>query len=151
MKTIIDKQRIFLIKKFHVLLGQAGLVENDDKQNLLSQYGVTSSKDLSVHDLIDICDKLEKIVYPNYAEMDKWRKRLIASIGGWLLAMGREQTITVIKGIACRAAGDENRTFNSIPLERLRSLYYAFSKKTKDLKTVEMLTAEELSYLSSTN
>jgi GH18 family chitinase len=151
MKTIIDKQRTFLIKKFHILLGLTGLIESEDKLNLLSQYGVSSSKDLSAHDLIDICDKLEKIAYPDYAEMDRWRKRLIASIGGWLQTLGREQNLANIKAIACRAAGDEKREFNSIPLERLRSLYYAFSKKTKDIKTVEMLTAEELNYLTNAN
>lgn len=151
MQRIMDKQRTFLIKKFHILLGLAGMTDQEEKTNLLSGYGVTSSKDLSLHDLIDVCDKLEKIVYPDYAEMDKWRKRLIASIGGWLQAMGREQNLAVIKAIACRAAGDENRQFNSIPLERLRSLYYAFGKKTKDVKTVEMLTAEEIDYLTFTN
>lgn len=151
MQTIIDKQKNYLIKKFHILLGMAGLISQEDKKNLLAQYGVVSSKELSVHDLIDICDKLEKIVYPDYAEMDKWRKRLIAAIGGWLQVMGREQNLTVIKAIACRAAGNENKQFNSISLEKLRSLYYAFRNKTKDMSNVEMLTSAEIKYLKFSN
>ena len=79
MQTIVDKQKNFLIKKFHILLGQAG-IDNESKLDILSQYGVTTSKDLSIHDLINVCDHLEKIVYPGAVDMDKWRKRLIAAI-----------------------------------------------------------------------
>lgn len=150
MQTIIDKQKNFLVKKFHILLGLAGL-DNESKLDILAQYGVTTSKDLSVHHLVDICDKLEKLVYPDVKEMDKWRKRLIASIDAWLQSMSKERNLSIIKAIAVRAAGWENKQFNAIPLERLRSLYYAFVKKTKDLKTVERMTAEEIDYSTFQN
>lgn len=152
MQTLLDKQKNYLIKKFHILLGQAGL-DNEDKLSILKPYGVTSSRDeaLSVHDLLDICNKLEKIICPDAGEMDRWRKRLIAAIGAWLRAMNKEENMNVIKAIASRAAGHEDKSFNSIPLERVRSLYYAFSKKTKDLKTVEWLTREEIEYSTWTN
>ncbi len=150
MQTLMDKQKNFLVKKFHILLGLAGL-DNESKLEILSQYGVTTSKDLSAHDLLDICTKLEKLIYPDAKEMDKWRKRLIAAIDAWLQAMSRDRNLSIIKAIAVRAGGDENKQFNQVPLERLRSLYYAFMKKTKDLKTVERMTAEDIDYSTFQN
>ena len=150
MQTLLDKQKNYLVKKFHILLGKAG-IDNKDKLEMLKEYGVTSSRDLSAHELLDLCNKLDNIMCPDAAEMDRWRKRLIAAIGAWLRAMNKEENINLIKAIACRASGDENKQFNAIPLERVRSLYYAFSKKTKDLKTVEWLTREEIEYSTWTN
>lgn len=148
MTTIMQKQKNFLLRKFHSMLGEAG-IDTEGKRAMLSAYGVESSKELDAHQLLDICNKLEYQLTPNAAELDKWRKRLIASIGGWLRALGKEQSITKIKAIACRAAGKKH--FNRIGLERLRSLYYAFNKKTKDLAFVDQLTSEELDYLTYIN
>lgn len=143
MQTLMDKQQKFLVKKFHILLGKAGVGE-DGKRTMLSSYGVESSRDLDVRDLLDLCHKLELMTSEKARQEDIWRKRLMAAIGGYLRAMCQEQGATRIKTIACRAADTDD--FNRIPLERLRSLYYAFTNKTKDLKFVEKLTAEELDY-----
>lgn len=148
MKTLIEKQRNVWIKKFHVLIREAG-IDNDTKLAMLATYGVTSSRDLELKELIDICEKLDRMIHPEENELDKWRKRLIAAIFGWRKAMGNyNTTIDEVKAIACRAAGEvaEGKGFNAIPLERLRSLYYAFLKKEKDLKSVEELTREELDW-----
>lgn len=153
MKTLIERQRNVWIKKFHILIREAG-IDNDTKLAMLAAYGVTSSTELELKELIDICEKLDRMIHPEENEMDRWRKRLIAAIYGWRKAMGSNNTtIDEVKAIACRAAGEvaERKGFNSIPLERLRSLYYAFSKKTKDLQTVEQLTQEELDYKSTVN
>ena len=152
MKTLMDKQKNVWIKKFHMLLRQAG-INNELKMEMLSSYGVRSSKDLDLKDLIDLCEKLDRIIHPSAVEMDKWRKRLIAAIFEWRNAMGDKPSMDEVKGIACRAAGQtaEKKGFNAIPLERLRSLYYAFVNKTKDLRAVEQLTKEELDYKTSVN
>lgn len=152
MKTLIEKQRNVWIKKFHVLIREAG-IDNDTKMDMLAAYGVTSSRDLELKELIDLCEKLDRMIHPEEDEMDKWRKRLIASIYGWRKAMGSNTTtIDEVKAIACRAAGESGkRGFNAIPLERLRSLYYAFMKKEKDLKTVEEMTEEETDYRKWSN
>jgi hypothetical protein len=86
---------------------------------------------------------------PKLKELDTYRKRLMASIGGWLKAMGIESNDKKIKAVACRAAQRDG--FNDIPVEQLRSLYAAFNKKQKDLKNVEALTAEKIDYLSFCN
>ena len=69
------------------------------------------------------------------SELNQWRKRLIASIGGWLQLSGKEGGIEAIKAIACRAAGKSD--FNDIPKGKLVSLYNAFLQKQNDLQTVK--------------
>lgn len=69
------------------------------------------------------------------SELNQWRKRLIASIGGWLQLSGKEGGIEAIKAIACRAAGKSD--FNDIPKGKLVSLYNAFLLKQNDLQTVK--------------
>ncbi|MDR2836528.1 MAG: hypothetical protein LBV69_10135 [Bacteroidales bacterium] len=78
-------------------------------------------------------------------ELDKWRKRLIASIGGWLKLTNQtgNNEIEQIKKIACNASGFAK--FNEIPKQRLISLYYAFNQKQKDIKKVndiKLITVE---------
>jgi hypothetical protein len=148
MQTLLDKQQKWLLKKFHTLCTRLGL-DDETKRAMLYAYGVDSSRDLSVRDLMDLCTKLEQTLHPQLEDLDKWRKRLMASIGGWLRAMSRAENMQIIKAIACRAAQAD--TFNAIPLERLRSLYYAFNKKSKDLAMVERLTADELDVLTLCN
>ena len=70
--------------------------------------------------------------------MDKLRKRVMASIGSYLKATGRESNAAVIKGIACRATGHAD--FNKIPRERLRNLVAAFNNKVKDAQAVSDIT-----------
>ena len=144
MQTLIETEHKRLIKKFHTLLGKTGNGEAA-KEAILSSYGVGSSLDLSAAQLIEICDRLDKMLNPKLAELDIHRKRLMASIGAWLRAMSIAGNGAKIKAIACRASQRDN--FNDIPLEQLRSLYAAFNKKQKDLQMVENLTTKELNKL----
>ncbi|MDX9747436.1 MAG: hypothetical protein RBT57_02945 [Paludibacter sp.] len=146
--TFIEKQKNALIKKFHVLLGQAN-IDNDHKLDLLSAYGVESSKQLNVYELTELCGKLDKIVNPEVIELDKLRKRLIASIAGYRQSMGAPTNIEEIKAIACRAA--EVKNFNRISEQRLRSLYNAFNKMRKDLQNVRELTEDKIKELQILN
>nr|HMM16285.1 hypothetical protein [Petrimonas sp.] len=148
MQTLMDKQQKFLVKKFHILLGKAG-IDECGKRAMLASYGVGSSLDLGVRDLLDLCHKLELMTSEKARQEDMWRKRLMAAIGGYLRAMYQEQNAVRIKAIACRAADIDD--FNRIPLERLRSLYHAFMNKTKDLKFVDKFTADELDYSTLVN
>lgn len=70
-------------------------------------------------------------------DLNIWRKRLIAAIGGWLTMTGKQGGLEMIKAIACRAAQKDD--FNAIPKGQLVSLYNAFVQKQKDLKTVKEL------------
>jgi GH18 family chitinase len=148
MKTFTEKQQTGLLKKFHTLLNKAGL-GTDEKQVILSQYGVESSRDLSVTELVEICERLDINATLEQTENDRWRKRVIAAIGGWLRMLSKNENAHVIKGIACRATG--HRNFNDIPVDRLRNIYYAFQKKQRDFRAVEMLTDEELTLISYLN
>lgn len=141
MQTLMEKQQKILLKKFHTLLGKAG-IDEDGKLAMLSAYGVTTSKDLSAHELLDLCNKIELMIDKRAQQEDVWRKRVIAAIFGWRRAMSDTATMDEVKAIACRAA--ETKNFNDIPLERLRSIYYAFTKKQKDLNFAERLTRDEL-------
>lgn len=148
MQTIMDKQEKYLRRRFHILLGQAG-IDVEGKLDLLSAYGAESSLELNAHQLLELCSTIEKLTRPDAEIMDKLRKRLIAAIGAWLRVMGRDENIGVIKGIACRAA--KTKSFNRISKERLTSLIYAFNKKSKDMKFVDEITSEELNYLTFSN
>ena len=148
MQTLIETEQKRLIKKFHILLGKANIGEIG-KEAILSSYNAESSKDLSIAQLIEACNSLDKILNPKLAELDKHRKRLMGSIGGWLRAMNIRSDGAKIKAIACRASRRDH--FNAIPLEQLRSLYAAFNKKQKDLTTVERMTGDELDMLMMMN
>lgn len=124
-----------ILKKFHTLCSVLGLTEAE-KRAIVESYGVDSSRDMDTHDLIDVCGKLSQQVdaRKGTGDMDKLRKRVMASIGSYLKATGRESNAAVIKGIACRATGHAD--FNKIPRERLRNLVAAFNNKVKDAQAV---------------
>lgn len=134
---VMDKIHKDLVKKYHTLAGQLGMTD-EDKRALLSQYNVESSVDLSQHQLIDVCACLARELDKRDGRdsMDTLRKRLIAVVGKFLAMCGKgEVTISYIKATACRSCGI--REFNRIPRQRLRSLYFAYNDKIKDMIAVE--------------
>jgi len=147
-KATTDQLRKVLIRRYHTLCNRLGM-QPDDRRALLKPYGVESSTQLTARQLEDICNKLDRDLHPDLKKLDTWRKRVMASIGGWLRLIGREQNAQVIKAIACRAAKHEN--YNDIPVDRLRNLYYSFLNKQEDIKRVGEITAEEIEILSYLN
>lgn len=131
----MDKIHRDILKKFHTLCSVLGLTDAE-KRAIVESYGVESSRDMDTHDLINVCGKLSAQANEKTGagEMDKLRKRVMAAIGGYLKAAGKESNTTVIKGIACRATGHTD--FNKIPRERLRNLVAAFNNKVKDARAV---------------
>lgn len=128
-----------LLKKYHTLCTLLGL-DDESKRAILTSWGVESSRDLSQHQLIDICAKLSEQVDEKQgtARLDKLRKQVIAAIGGWLRQTGQPENVAKIKGIAERASGYSD--FNKIPRERLRNLIATFNNKVKDARAVDALT-----------
>ena len=128
-----------LLKKFHTLCTVLGL-DDEAKRAILTSWGVESSRDLSQHQLIDICAKLSEQVdhKQGTARLDKLRKQVIASIGRWLRMTRQTESVGKIKGIAMRASGYSD--FNKIPRERLRNLIATFNNKVKDSRAVDALT-----------
>ena len=137
-KTMDQIQR-GLLKKFHTLCTVLGL-DDEAKRAILTSWGVESSRDLSQHQLIDICAKLSEQVdhKQGTARLDKLRKQVIAAIGRWLRETGQAESLSKIKGIAMRASGYND--FNKIPRERLRNLIATFNNKVKDARAVDALT-----------
>lgn len=131
---IMDKVQRDLIRKYHTVAAVAGLTD-EDKHSILEGYGVGSSRDLTQHQLIDV---IASISSQMDMHQDRNRKRLIASIGRYLRAIGYTENIITIKSVAEQAAGCP---FNKIPSGRIRSLIFAFNQKTKDLEIVEELTS----------
>ena len=142
-----EKRRKQLIKKFHVLLAKSH-IDTDGKKEILAAYKVDSTTLLTCAQLIEICDKLNSLLNKSSAELDRERKRVMAAIGGYLRVAGHENNIDIIKAIACRATGIQN--FNRIPLERLRNLYAAFTKKAKDFASVDSICAALLAEPATT-
>lgn len=147
--TFLDRQKKALIKKYHVLAAKAGMDE-DARKDFLSSFGATSSKDLNAHDLIEVCNILDKQVNPTAAELDLWRKRVIASIGGYLRQVGLQgNNVDYIKGIACQSAGC--KYFNKISIEKLRSIYYTFLNKQKVANSATIAIEEIVNEIKTLN
>ncbi|MDR2825033.1 MAG: regulatory protein GemA [Prevotellaceae bacterium] len=142
-----------LIKRYHIVAGQIGMDRDARTAMLASNYGVESSKELTYYQLCELVGTLERQTpdgikrCAHNAELDVWRKRVIASIGGWLKKRGTPNNIDLIKGIAVRASGvkhEESGTssrFNRIPLDRLQSLYNAFLHRKNDFEFIDAVEA----------
>lgn len=145
---IMDKMHKQLLKQYHTLCSILKM-SREDKVALLSGYNVESSRDLSQHQLVDLCAHLSKLIAETkgVGSMDVQRKRLIGVIGSYIeLRGGDRYNQPLIKAIACRAAGVES--FNAIPRQRLQSLYNAFAQQCRDMRTARQLDQHELSALT---
>lgn len=148
--TFLDRQKNALLKKLHVLAGKAGMNDDAYRAFLWNNYKVSTSKALNAYELMEACNVLDKMSNPKAAELDRWRKRVIASIGGYLRMLGAGgNDIEKIKSIACRAS--ECEYFNKITLEKLRSVYYAFRNKQKIAVKADEVVNEVISEVKSLN
>jgi len=136
-----QKTKAEMIRWVHILMHELGF-DAQDKKALLAEYGVESSNKLSLEELREVCGRLEGARNPLLNEADKWRKRAIAAIGGFLAAGGKEGNINIIKAIALRAT--ECGDFNRIPIDKLRGLYFGFSKQAKVMREAEKISRSEL-------
>ncbi len=124
---------------FYALLSKMGIPHND-RRDFLMDYtdGLTDSLSelykTHPHVYFKMINDMEELVKKQNNELDKLRKRVIASIGGWFKLIGQESNIEIIKGTACRSTG--HKDFNRIPPERLRNVYNTFLNKQKDFKAL---------------
>ncbi len=135
-----------LIKRYHTLCGKLKL-SDESKKALLSGFGAASSKDLSTDELLELCNILSERLNDN---LDKWRKRVMAAIYGYLELTGRAANYEYVKAIAVRSAGD-CETFNQIPLGRLQTVYYFFLDKQNILKHAKKLVNEDFHIMGLKN
>lgn len=128
------------------LLAQEGLT--DQRADIIFEWTngrTTSARELTPAEIAGMCTVLQA---DKLVELDRKRKRLIASIFGVYNKMHKKVTMDYVKGIACRAAKVDD--FNRIPAARLDSLYAAFLNAQKDLnfagRMVEGFINEQQSY-----
>lgn len=144
---ITSKQEAYrkdLIKRLHAAKTEIGLTD-DQYRAMLSGFGVESSKQLSIDELIRAIELLQT----RNPDDDKWRKRCIAAIGAYLRVTNRKENTDLIKGIACKASGYAN--FNKIPTSRLRDIYYEFTRKAKLTANITKMVNNDIDYVSSLN
>ena len=144
-----------LVKKFHTLLNKYA-IGNDAKQAMLWAYKADSSLDLSIDQLISLCDQIEKSRDKRKDKLDTMRKRVIASIFAWRASLGTPADMNLVKAIACRAAEIPEGyalsvRFNSISEAKLQSLYNAFTHMKKDMGKVKEMTQEMIDKLTILN
>ena len=140
-----------LLRKYHTICRQLGITE-EERQAIKDSYGISSSGSLTEKQLSDLIDRLLKgqdLTTNHKTKNDVWRKRVMASIGGWLRSIGKPESADTIKAIACRATGYTN--FNKIPIARLRSVYYEFRRKTETIATSKEVKEQLLDYLKFSN
>lgn len=128
-----NEAKVELVHKYHALCSVNGIKEFE-KEAIKESYGVSSISDLSINQLVELIGKLD-------SKANMWRRRVMAAVGAYLRRLNYTENLQTIKAVACRAAGYEN--FNSIPVSRLREVYYEFLRRNKTAEG----TAVEISRL----
>lgn len=139
MKTTIKKNK--LIRQFHAVCHVNGLNEAE-KEAIINSFGESSSKELTEQELEEAIRLVGK-------EPDKWRKRVLAAICGYLRTVHKGEYVDTAKSIACRAGGYSD--FNKIPVSRLRDIYYEFTRKAETTKKAQYVKADIEFELSKRN
>lgn len=135
-------------KQFYALLdkmpGLAPLGKEELKSILISNITQGKCKRLSEMseeqylDLIDfMTSSINKKQSQQSSDIDKLRKRVIASIFGYFKLKGVNVSIDYVKSIAVKAAGNNCKSFNTITSSRLRAIYEEFRNKQKVIKNIE--------------
>ena len=112
-------------------------VSDEDRAQLVCSWTkgrTTSARALTPAEMSEIVAKLQ---HADRDSADIWRKRVIAAVYGFLKKMNKEANPDIVKGIACRAA--KAKDFNKIPVQRLVSLYTAFTNMQKDLNFAKIM------------
>jgi len=137
-----------LIKKYHVLIGKTGM-NDDDKRTLLSQWDVTSSKEMSIDQLLQLCNLLEKFTSPEDSELVKWQKWSRDMVKSYGKSLGVNYTDGYAEAIICRSTG--KNSFNSISKNRLVGIYNQFKKAKNDKSIIQNIIIEDAQAVASLN
>lgn len=147
-KTETDKLKNALIKKYHVLVRNACISDND-KLVLLSNWGVSSSKDLTAQQLIECCNFLEQMIDPEIVELEKWRDWVRTVVKAYGRALGANYSTEYAEGIVCTACKVEK--FSDISKKRLVGIYNQFKKSKSDAEAAKQLIVDDITAMSKLN
>lgn len=137
-----------LIKKYHILIGKVGM-SDEDKQTLLAQWNVTTSKDMSIDQLLQLCNLLEKFTSPEESELAKWQKWARDMVKSYGKSLGMTYTDAYAEAIICRSTG--KKSFGSISKNRLVGIYNQFKKAKSDKSTIQNIIIEDAQATASLN
>lgn len=127
-------------RKFYALLKQ---LPGAEKEALVLQFtdGRTESlhamRNFEFQTMLAVMEGNAITQNSHSGDFDKWRKRVMAAIGGWLKLCNTEHTSQAIYAIACRAAKKSH--FNEITLSELRAIYAEFNNKQKAARNTKNL------------
>lgn len=154
MATVVKDNKKALIKRLHTLRSAIGMTQ-DQYDAMLWSYRVYSSRDMTVAQLEGACNFLQSLANENKPDPSLVRRRLLAAacqmlektVNEWD-SWSRDKRMEYAKTVACRAAemerydGHGRDNFNKISIERMRSLTYAFSKRSRDMDGVMEAVSE---------
>jgi|GEM_PF-3631212 len=146
--TPTDKRKNALIKRYHGLLRDAK-INDEQKLALLENWKVSSSKELTVNQLEDVCKLLQHLINPTEAELEKWREWTRTCIKSYGRSLGANYTNEYAEGIICAAAKIDN--FKDISKKRLQGIYNQFKKSKLDAVTTKQLIVDDIRALAGMN
>lgn len=141
------KTRQQYIKELHILFNRCN-INNEGKLSVYAGYGVGSSREMSLLQLSELCEKLHALLQKDGKEpapnscttpLKKAQTCCKVAIGKLLAAQGRIPTTgwgivewDMVQRVACRAARVEH--FDHIPLSKLRGITYEFNKQREAIE-----------------
>lgn len=137
-----------LIKKYHILVGKVGM-SKEDRDTLLKQWNVTTSTDMSIDQLLQLCNLLEKFTSPEESELVKWQKWSRDMVKSYGKSLGVNYTDEYAEAIICRSTG--KKSFNAISKNRLVGIYNQFKKAKNDKSAIQNLIIEDAQAVASQN
>lgn len=119
-------------RRFYALARQCNMSREDIAATISGNYPPrVSTSELTAAELHSLCLAMQhRAVSPEEQRKDLWRKRLIAAVRNYLQLMGYQTDIAYIRSVIER----DGTALNDLSLDRLRSLYNAFTKRSKDLE-----------------
>lgn len=119
-------------RRFYALARQCNMSREDIAATISGNYPPrVSTSELTAAELHSLCLAMQhRAVSPEEQRKDLWRKRLIAAVRHYLTLMGYQTDIAYIRSVIER----DGTALNDLSLDRLRSLYNAFTKRAKDLE-----------------
>lgn len=128
-----------LIQRLHAVKASRAM-SDECYLAMLSQYNATSSTQLSISQLTEClhslgADLTTEASHTIDRDLDTWRKRVMGAIGAWISSQGRTANATIIKAIACRAAGVPFDHFNKVSKNKWIRIYNEFHRKTESFKS----------------
>lgn len=139
------------VNKFGLFFELLAKMPRASKDEIVMQYsGGTSLNELyerSPKDYKRMIKDMKQITGSNDVDdVDKWRKRVIAAVGGYFeraglyAEKGKRERLQKIIGTACRAAGVKE--LNKMTETQMKRVYAEFVRKQKVTHVVEEVTEE---------